>query len=69
MTMRQIKIESVKIAAFGVAIIGVVNLMGHCAGFVGLYTWANSVGMALPTAIALALLGYCVVILANSKNT
>ena len=69
MTMRQIKIESVKIAAVGVAIIGIVNLLGHVAGFVGLYTWANSVGMALPTSISLALLSYCVVILANSKNT
>ena len=69
MTLRQIKAESVKVAAFGVIVIGMVNLGGHVAGAAGLYIWSNNIGMALPTSIALSLIGYCIIILANTKHT
>ena len=58
----------IQMAGIMVMTVAGVCIVGHVTQTPGLYTWPeNTVGMAMPTAILFAVVGMCLIALANRK--
>ncbi len=54
---------AIQLSGIGIAMIGIVGLIGHISGSQTLLTWNSTVGIALPTVIAFIMTGICIYIL------
>lgn len=57
--MTGILLDSVLVASWGIVVIGLISLLGHALNVPRMATWGSNIGMAIPTATCMVLIGFC----------